>query len=287
MVVAPVTLEVPVQQRWRPRFSAAMVSAGYLLGLLALSYIVPHLLTYGPNDQDLSSALRPPIGFGGAWAHPLGTDALGRDVFARLAEGARVSLTVSLAAVAIAGTLGTVLGMFAGFRGGRADFLVQMWIEVQVTFPGLLMAILFLAVVGASVGALVAYLSIMGWMVFARTARGGVLTQRRQEYVQSAYAIGAGQFRVLFRHIAPTLVPTLAVIAALETAQNMLAESALSFLGLGIQPPGVSWGLMMADGRDYMSTAWWLVVLPGVAIISTVLSVMILAEGSRRKVDGR
>lgn len=288
MTATPIAVEVPSIRRWRPQLGAATLSAGYLVVLLALSYLVPHLLAHGPNDQDLANGLRAPIGFsGGSWSHPLGTDSLGRDMLSRLAEGARVSLTVSLSAVAIAGTIGSALGMLAGFRGGLVDFVVQTLTEVQVTFPGLLMAILFLSVVGASVGALVAYLSIMGWMVFARTARAGVLAQRRQEFVQSAYAVGASPARVLFRHIAPTLLPTLAVIAALETAQNMLAESALSFLGLGIQPPGVSWGLMMADGRDYMSTAWWLVVLPGLAIISTVLSVMILAEVSRQKIEGR
>jgi peptide/nickel transport system permease protein len=196
-------------------------------------------------------------------------------------------LTVSLAAVAIAGSIGAVVGMVAGFRRGIVDHVVQAAVEVQVCFPGLLMAILFLALVGASIGTLIAFLSLMGWMIFARTARAGVLGQKNQEYVQSARAIGASSARVLFRHIAPALLPGLAVVMALETAQNMLAESALSFLGLGIQPPGVSWGLMMADGRQYMTDAWWLIVLPGLAIVLAVLSVMLLAETSRRKIQDR
>lgn len=266
----------------------ALSAIGYLVLLLAASYLLPGVLPYGANEQALSEGLRPPVPFSGSsWSHPLGTDGLGRDMLARLVAGGRTSLTVSLSAVAIAGVFGAVLGMLAGFWGRWLDFVVQAWIEVQVSFPGLLMAILFLALVGATQGALIAFLALAGWMVFARAARSGALTQRRQEYVQSAYAIGGGHARVLFRHIAPTLLPGLAVIAALETAQNMLAESALSFLGLGIQPPAVSWGLMMADGRDQMSEAWWLVVLPGLAIVSAVLSVMVLAEVSRKRIHDR
>lgn len=268
--------------------AGAALSVLFILGLLALSYVLPRVLPYGTDEQSLADMLRPPIPFEGSTrSHPLGTDELGRDVLSRLAEGARTSLTVSLAAVAIAAAVGSMIGMIAGFRRGLTDQAVQAWIEVQICFPGLLMAILFLALVGASIGTLIAFLSLMGWMVFARTARAGVLGEKHQEYVQSAYAIGARPKRVLFRHIAPTLLPGLAVIVALETAQNMLAESALSFLGLGIQPPGVSWGLMMAQGRQYMTTAWWLVVLPGLAIISAVLSVMLLAEISRRRIQDR
>ena len=286
MGASTVTIAEP-RVRLRRRAGTAG-SVLFLVALLVISYIVPRLLPYSPNDQSLADMLRPPLPFHGSTAsHPLGTDELGRDVLARLAEGARVSLTVSLAAVAISAVIGSVMGMVSGFRRGIADHALQAWIEVQICFPGLLMAILFLALVGASVGTMIAFLSLMGWMVFARTARAGVLGQKHQEYVQSAYAIGASPARVLFRHIGPTLLPTLAVVVALETAQNMLAESALSFLGLGIQPPGVSWGLMMADGREYMTTAWWLVVLPGVAIISAVLSVMLLAEISRRHVQDR
>ena len=276
------------RSRRRPRISGATAAVIWLLAMLAVSYLVPRLIPYGPDDQSLADMLRPPVPFDGStWDHPLGTDSLGRDMLARLAEGARVSLTVSLAAVALAAVFGTVLGMLAGFFGRWLDFMVQTLAEVMVTFPGLLLAILFIALVGASIRTLIVILALLGWMVFARAARAAVLSQRRQEYVQSAYAVGGGSARVLFRHIAPTILPGLAVIAALETAQNMLAEAALSFLGLGIQPPEVSWGLMMAEGREYMSTAWWLVVLPGLAIISAVLSVMVLAEASRRAIEDR
>lgn len=279
----------PARVRRRPRFApGALAAVAFLLAMLAVSYLVPRLIPYGADDQSLPDLLRPPVPFDGStWSHPLGTDNLGRDMVARLAEGARVSLTVSLAAVGIAATFGAILGMLAGFFGRWLDFCVQTLAEVQVSFPGLLLAILFIALVGASVKTLIVILALLGWMVFARAARAAVLSQRRQEYVQSAYAVGAGSARVLFRHIAPTIIPGLAVIAALETAQNMLAEAALSFLGLGIQPPGVSWGLMMAEGREYMTTAWWLVVLPGLAIISAVLSVMVLAEASRRAIEDR
>ena len=286
MVSAAHVSSVP---RRAPRSAyGAVASVAYLVVMLAVSYLVPRLIPYGPDEQNLADLLRPPVPFDGStWGHPLGTDTLGRDVLARLAEGARVSLTVSLAAVAIAAVLGAALGMLAGFYGRWLDFCVQALTEVQVSFPGLLLAILFIALVGASIGTLIVILALLGWMVFARAARAAVLSQRGQEYVQSAFAVGAGSARVLFRHIAPTILPGLAVIAALETAQNMLAESALSFLGLGIQPPGVSWGLMMAEGREYMTSAWWLVVLPGLAIISAVMSVMVLAETSRKAIQDR
>jgi ABC-type dipeptide/oligopeptide/nickel transport system permease subunit len=287
MEAVATTARPAIRRRLLPEVGTAG-SVIFILALLAMSYVIPRLLPYSPTDQSLADMLKPPVPFNGStWNHPLGTDELGRDVLARLAEGARVSLTVSLAAVAIAGTIGAIVGMVAGFRRGIVDHVVQAAVEVQVCFPGLLMAILFLALVGASIGTLIAFLSLMGWMIFARTARAGVLGQKNQEYVQSARAIGASSARVLFRHIAPALLPGLAVVMALETAQNMLAESALSFLGLGIQPPGVSWGLMMADGRQYMTSAWWLIVLPGLAIVLAVLSVMLLAETSRRKIQDR
>jgi peptide/nickel transport system permease protein len=283
------TAETVIRPQRRRRVArAAVASVVFLLGMLAISYLVPHLIPYSPDEQSLADQFRPPVPFEGyTWSHPLGTDNLGRDMLARIAEGARVSLTVSLVAVAIAGVAGAALGMFAGFFGRWLDTAVQLLAEVQVSFPGLLLAILFIALVGASLRTLIVILALLGWMVFTRAARAAVMTQRRQDYVPSAYAVGAGSMRVLFRHIAPTILPGLAVIAALETAQNMLAESALSFLGLGIQPPGVSWGLMMAEGREYMTTAWWLVVLPGIAIISAVLSVMVLAEASRKRIQDR
>jgi peptide/nickel transport system permease protein len=179
-VEAIATARPAIRRRLIPEVGTAG-SVFFILGLLAMSYIVPRLLPYSPNDQSLADMLRPPVPFGGStWSHPLGTDELGRDVLARLAEGARVSLTVSLAAVAIAGTVGAIVGMIAGFRRGIVDHIVQGAVEVQVCFPGLLMAILFLALVGASIGTLIAFLSLMGWMIFARTARAGVLGQKNQ-----------------------------------------------------------------------------------------------------------
>ncbi len=279
--------QVITRPRSLPR-GATAVAVGFLVGLLVVSVLAPVLLPYGANEQDLSQTLLPPVPFSGSSAsHPFGTDELGRDMLSRLIAGGGTSLIVSFGTVLIAGVFGVALGMLAGYVGRWVDFVVQTWIEVQVTFPGMLMAILFLALVGASRTALIAFLAFVGWMVFARAARAGVLSERRQEYVRSARAIGAGHTRVLVRHIGPVLLPALGVIAALEIAQTMLAESALSFLGLGVRPPDVSWGLMMAEGRDQMVDAWWLVVLPGLAIVASVLSAMTLAEASRRQVQER
>ena len=279
--------QIITRPRALPR-GAPAVAVGFLLGLFVASLLGPLLLPYAADQQDLSQTLLPPVPFSGSTtAHPLGTDELGRDMLSRLIAGGGTSLIVSFGTVFIAGVFGIALGMLAGYVGRWVDFAVQTWVEVQVTFPGMLMAILFLALVGASRTALIAFLAFVGWMVFARAARAGVLSERRREYVRSARAIGAGHTRVLVRHIGPVLLPALGVIAALEIAQTMLAESALSFLGLGVRPPDVSWGLMMAEGRDQMVDAWWLVVLPGLAIVASVLSAMTLAEASRRQVQER
>ena len=262
----------------------AVFAASFLSALLLFSVFAPLIWPFGSNEQDLTNTLRPPLPFAGSDpTHPLGTDSLGRDMVARLAAGALTSLSVSLGGVVLAGIIGVALGMIAGFFRGVSDFLINVLIEVQVSFPGLLMAVLFLAVVGGSAPALIAFLAVSGWMVFARSARAGVFGENGKEYVLSAIALGASRPRVLFRHIGPNLLPSIGVIAGLELAQNMLAESALSFLGLGIQPPAVSWGLMLAEGKARMGDAWWLITLPGLAIMLTVLCTVALSEVARTR----
>jgi peptide/nickel transport system permease protein len=265
---------------------STILAGAFMILLVAFSFLAPLIWPFGPNDQDLTRTLLPPLPFAGSEAaHLLGTDSLGRDMVARLAAGARTSLGISAAGVAIAGVFGIVVGMIAGYLRGIVDFLVNVLIEVQVSFPGLLMAVLFLALVGGSGPALIAFLAISGWMVFARTARAGVFGENSKEYVRAAIAIGASSPRVLFRHIGPNLLPSFGVIAGLEIAQNMLAESALSFLGLGIKAPAVSWGLMLEEGKARMGDAWWLISLPGLAIMVAVLSIVTLTEAARRRMQ--
>lgn len=265
---------------------STVLAAAFMLLLLTFSFLAPVIWPFGPNDQDLTRTLLPPFPFAGSeFAHLLGTDSLGRDMVARLAAGARTSLGISAAGVALAGVFGIAVGMVAGYLRGAVDFLVNVLIEVQVSFPGLLMAVLFLALVGGSGPALIAFLAISGWMVFARSARAGVFGENSKEYVRAAIAIGASRPRILFRHIGPNLLPSFGVIAGLELAQNMLAESALSFLGLGIKAPAVSWGLMLEEGKSRMGDAWWLITLPGLAIMVAVLSIVTLTEAARRRMQ--
>lgn len=258
------------------------VVAGTLFAILVLlSIVFPLFWPFAANEQNLSLRLHPPVLFGGSWTHPFGTDHLGRDILSRIAAGARVSLAVSGLGVALSAATGAVLGVIGGFYRGKLDAVVLGLTELQLSFPGLLMAILLLALLGPSPWTLVVFLWYQGWPVFARTVRGKTISLRERSYVEAAYAVGAGDLAVMTRHISPNLLTTVGVIGALELAYNMLIESGLSFLGLGVQPPDVSWGLMLAAGREYMSVAWWTIVFPGLAIVFAVLTVMTIVESSR------
>jgi peptide/nickel transport system permease protein len=261
--------------------------AGFL-GLLVLIAIIgaaiaaPILAPHDPAAQSLQHRLAPPFWQdGGSVTHPLGTDNLGRDVLSRLLFGARTSLIIGVLAVLLAGGAGTALGVVAGFRGGLADALIMRFIDIQVAFPGLLLALMILMMVGPSVTTVIIVLSISNWMVFARITRGLVLSIRELPFVEAAEVVGCRSGRVIVRHVLPSLISPLLSLAVLELANVILAEAAMSFLGLGIQPPAVSWGLDVAIGQDYIYKAWWLVTFPGAAIAVTVLATNLLASWLR------
>ncbi|MBW7924362.1 MAG: ABC transporter permease [Burkholderiaceae bacterium] len=242
------------------------------------SLIAPH----DPAAQNLRARLLPPVWLDkGTWTYLLGTDHLGRDVLSRLIHGSRVSLAVGAGVVLLAGGFGTVMGLLAGYFGGRTDAFIMRWVDTQVAFPGLLLALIILAVVGPSMGSLIAVLAINGWMVYARMVRGSVLSVRQLPYVEAAEMVGCRSLRVVFRHVLPNLVSPLLTLAILEFARIVLAEAALSFLGLGVQPPATSWGLDVANGKEYMFRAWWLVTFPGAAIAMSVLGINLLASWLR------
>ncbi len=256
-----------------------MVLIGALIFMaLAAPLIAPH----NPTAQNLRARLRPPAwDQRGTWNHVLGTDHLGRDVLSRVIYGSRVSLMVGTAVVLIAGSFGVVMGLLAGYRGGRTDSFVMRWIDTQVAFPGLLLALIILAVIGPSMTTVIIVLSLNGWMVYGRITRGAVLSVRQTPYVEAAEILGCKGKRVIFRHILPNLTSPLLTLAILEFARIVLAEAALSFLGLGIQPPATSWGLDVATGKDYLFRAWWLVTMPGIAIALTVLAINLVASWMR------
>jgi peptide/nickel transport system permease protein len=215
----------------------------------------------------------------------LGTDQLGRPIIDRIIHGSRVSLLVGLGVVSVTGVFGTVLGLLAGYFGGRVDTIIMRWVDIQTAFPGLLVALTLLIMLGPSLQNMMFALMINGWMIFARIVRGVTLSLREEVFVKAARVIGAGDLRIIFAHLLPNLVSPILTIAVMELARIILAEAALSFLGMGIQPPESSWGLMLSDGRDYMTKAWWLVTFPGVAIGLSVLFINMVAGWLRSVTD--
>jgi peptide/nickel transport system permease protein len=263
-----------------------LVGGLILVAVVLASAAAPWLTRADPLKPSFAQRLRPPQGFGAA-AHPLGTDNLGRDILARVLHGGRLSLVLAASAVALAAGIGVAVGLLAGLVGGRLDDLVMRLADVQLAFPVIMLAIAIVAVVGTSAAALVGVLALSGWVLYARTVRAAVLIIRETDYVAAARTLGAGNLRLLGRHILPNTLAPILVLGSSQFATMVLLESGLSFLGLGLQPPQPSWGLMLAEGRDYLSNAWWLATVPGIAISLVVLGANLLGDGLRDLLDPR
>jgi peptide/nickel transport system permease protein len=264
------------------------VAGGLLLGVVVLASAGAPLLTSAdPIKPSFGKRLQPPRAFGGGSPYLLGSDNLGRDILARLLYGGRVSLALAASAVVLAAGVGVTVGLAAGVLGGRLDDVVMRVADVQLAFPVIMLAIAIVAVVGTSPGALVSVLALSGWVLYARTVRASVLTIRQLDYVQAARTLGAGDLRVVALHILPNTLGPILVIGSSQFATMVLLESGLSFLGLGVQPPQPSWGAMLAEGRDYLSNAWWLATVPGMAISLVVLGANLLGDGLRDLLDPR
>jgi peptide/nickel transport system permease protein len=261
-----------------------------LLGVSFAAALAPELSPRDPNRQNIIARLQPPMKANrqGRIDFPLGTDALGRDVLSRLLYGARVSILVGLAAVLIGGVLGTLLGLVAGYAGGAADAVIMSIGDIQLSFPFILLAIMFLVVLGPGLTNLIVVLGIGQWVTYARITRGQTLAVRQKEYVEAARAIGAGTPHIVLRTILPNITAPLIVVASFNLAGVILSEAALSFLGLGVPPTVPTWGGMLAESRDQLLAGnWWLAVLPGVAIMLTVLSCNVLGDWLRDVLDPR
>jgi len=259
-----------------------------VLGVLLAAAFAPLVAPFDPLEQDIGQRLREP-GWQDAQGrvHPLGTDHLGRDILSRIVFGSRIALVVGLAAVVISGVLGMLIGLLAGYFGGRVDDFLMRLADIQLAFPFILLAIAVIGVLGPSLRNIIIVIGVSSWVVYARVVRGEVLSIREREYVQAAIALGSQHWRVLRHHVLPnTLTPWL-VVATLDMARVIVIESALSFLGLGVQPPTPTWGGMLADGRVYLSTAWWLATFPGLAILITVLGINLFGDGLRDTLDPR
>jgi peptide/nickel transport system permease protein len=270
------------------RHGVVLVGTLVIAASVVLAALAPALAPADPIRNDLLARLAPPMWMdGGSARHPLGTDTLGRDVVSRLLYGARVSLLVGFAAVLMAGVVGVALGLVAGYYGGRLDDLLMRLGDVQLAFPVLVLAIAVLSVLGASLGNVIVVLGLTGWVTYARIARAETLSLRHREFVEGARALGARDAAILWRHILPNVLPPITVVATFSVARTIIAEASLSFLGLGIPPPAPSWGAMLDEGRNYLTTGWWLALFPGVAILALVLGINLVGDWLRDVLDPR
>jgi peptide/nickel transport system permease protein len=265
-----------------------------LFGLVVVTVVIVSALgaswfsAYDPVEQDITNRLRPPGSVDAAGrTHLLGTDHLGRDILARMIFGARPALMVGFAAVAISGVLGMGVGLISGYFGGRIDDVFMRLADIQLAFPFILLAIAVIGVLGPSLRNIIIVIGVSSWVVYARVVRGEVLSIRERDFVQAAIALGSRDTQVLVRHVLPNTFTPWLVVATLDMARVIVIESALSFLGLGVQPPTPTWGGMLADGRVYLSTAWWLATFPGLAILVTVLGINLFGDGLRDTLDPR
>lgn len=236
-----------------------------------------------PNEQDVARRLLPPL----TSLHLLGTDQLGRDILSRILFGTRVALIVSVMAVGLSGVVGIALGLVSGYFGSWADDGIGWLVNVQLSFPFILLAIAVAAVLGGGLRNLVIVLALTGWVVYARVVRAEALSLRESDYVLAARALGARPTRIMLRHILPNALTPVIVIATFEMARMIVSEAALSFLGVGVEPALPSWGAMLADGRTYLSSAWWVATFPGLAIAFTVLGANLLGDWLRGELDPR
>ena len=259
-----------------------MIRVGFIIVILAVvaACLGPVLTPYDPATQELAHRLEGP-----SLSHPLGLDELGRDILSRLLSGARISLLVGLAVVSVSSLLGMLLGSIAGYFGGLVDDAISRGVDVLMAFPGILLAIGLVAVLGPSLTNVVLALSVIGWVGYARLVRSQALRARELEFVQAARALGAGAPRIVLRHVLPTALPAVVVQATLGMAGAIIAEAALSFLGLGVQPPTPSWGTMLDAGRAHLFDAPHLTIFPGLAIATLVLGFNFLGDGLRDRVD--
>ncbi len=260
---------------------AAIVFVAAVLGLLA-----PWLAPHDPNLQNLSLAFKPPAWLsGGSPANLLGTDDLGRDIFSRIIWGARIAGIVGLCAVAIGGAIGVGLGVIAGYFGGVVDDVIARIADIQFAFPAVLLAIAVVGVVGPSLVTVIITIGITGWVQYVRVVRAEALSLRERDFVQAAVATGSSLPRILVRHVLPNIASSITVLTTFGVARAIILESALSFLALGVPPDVPSWGTMLADGRQFLDTAWWLGLFPGLAIFFTVLGVNLFGDGLRDALD--
>lgn len=260
----------------------ALAGGVIVISLFVLSFLAPHVTPYSPDELDAYNVLLPPSN-----GHWLGTDELGRDVLTRIIYGARVSLKVGFVAVGIATFIGTTAGLLAGYFGRWVDQLLMRTVDIMLCFPTFFLILAVIAMLEPSIWYIMIVIGLTGWMGVARLVRAEVLSLRERDFILAARALGASDTRIIFRHILPNALSPVLVAATLGVAGAILTESALSFLGIGVQPPVPSWGNMLTAGKDYLEFAWWLSLFPGLAILVTVIAYNLVGEGLRDAIDPR
>lgn len=267
------------------RSKTGMLGLIIVVAVVLIAILAPVLAPHDPAQTNVVDRLLPPFWLGGTMEFPLGTDNLGRDILSRIIFGSRISLLVGVSAVLLAGAIGMTLGLIAGYYGKFWDFIIMRTVDSLLAIPNILFMLIILAVMGPSLITLILVLGGTSWVVYARMVRSETLSVKERDYVRSARAIGAKNGRIIMKYILPNVISSFIVIATLNVATTIILEASLSFLGLGIQSPDVSWGLMLSDGREYIATSWWVATFPGVAITITVLGVIFLGDWLRDVLD--
>ena len=258
-----------------------------VVGVIIVAIIAPYILPASPVEQVIDNRFMAPVFAGGEWPHILGGDNLGRDIFSRVILGARTSVAVGFFVVLMAMIIGSALGAIAGYYGGLLDLVIMRITDFQLSFPFILIAIIFMAIFGPGFTSLVIALTIAIWVNYARLVRGETLKIRELEFIQAARSIGVYSWIIILRHVIPNVIQSIIVMATLDIAFVIIFEAALSFLGLGIQPPTPSWGVMISDGRNYMYESLWMTLGPGISILVTAVAINLLGDFLRDTYDPR
>ncbi|MBO1908544.1 ABC transporter permease [Microvirga sp. 3-52] len=282
------TASAPLRQAGKPRRSIMRWVPIILIAFFVLAAVfAPLVAPYDPNSQNLLGRMRPPGTVSRSFHYLLGSDELGRDLLTRLIYGARVSLFVAIASVILSGVVGVLLGMLAGYLRGWVELIVMRLVDVFLSIPAILLAIITVAVLGTGLVNVIVVLALTRWPRYARIAYGQTLSVANMPYVRLAAFMGASTPRVLLRHILPNIIGAVTVVATLEFGLMVLFEAGLSFLGLGVQPPTASWGAMLSSGRNYLATAWWIATFPGLCLFLLILAVNLIGDDLRDRFDPR
>ncbi|MBY0361398.1 MAG: ABC transporter permease [Phreatobacter sp.] len=281
----PVAVAVVPPSRFKRRFlkhKGLMIGTFIFAVIVLVALLAPFISPHDPYAQDLNNRLVPPVWYErGSWLHPFGTDNLGRDYLSRTLYGAQISLLIGISVMLISGTIGTALGLAAGYFGGRIDLVVTFIITTRLALPVVLVALAVVAMVGGTLFIVIAVLGLLKWDRFAVVMRSATQQVRSLDFVEAARASGSSQLRIILREVLPNVMPHLIVVGTVEAASAILLEAALSFLGLGVQPPLPSWGLMISEAKNFMFFSFWLIAIPGAALAMLVLAINMMGDGLR------